>query len=197
MTTKGKVKVKAPPSRQSNRVKNNKHARSISNTSYEDGQESNVATSSKNAKKKLKTAVIPKVNEVFDDLYSKGKSKKVTTAVDNSDDGWEEPDDVDNADGGSNEADESNNEKNEIIVDADSDWVSKLTGNPTQKLTYTEQDDDRLEEKHRIFMPQTKLAKKDQAKDIKLVFLDWIPMMFHYQDKSTEWLEGRWCNICS
>ena len=45
-------------------------------------------------------------------------------------------------------------------------------------------------------MPQTKLARKDQAKDTELVFSDRKMVAFKHKDGSTEQLEGRWCNIC-
>ena len=39
-------------------------------------------------------------------------------------------------------------------------------------------------------MPQTKPARKDQAKDIELVFSDRKTVTFKHKDGSTEQLEG-------
>ena len=139
---KGKAKAKAPPSRRSDRLNTNKRARSISDTSAEDGQSNPLVASSQNPKKKKKMAALTEV-EVIDDKYSKGSSKKVTIAIDNSDNSCNEPADVDDIDDAIEEVDEvteieSDDKENDIAADNDSDWVSKslifrlkslLTGN--------------------------------------------------------------------
>ena len=142
LSLKGKAKAKAPPSHCSDQLNTNKCTQSISDTSAKDGQSNPLVTSSQNPKKKKKTATLTEV-EVFDDKYSKGLSKKVMIAIDNSDNSCNEPADVDNIDDAIEEVDEvtkieSDDEENEIATDNDSDWVSKslifqlkslLTGN--------------------------------------------------------------------
>lgn len=97
---------------------------------------------SQNPKKKKKMATLTKV-EVFNDKYSKGSSKKVMIAIDNSDNSCNKPADIDDIDDAIKEVDEvteieSDDEENEIAAGNDSDWVSKslifwlkslLTGN--------------------------------------------------------------------
>jgi len=55
---------------------------------------------------------------------------------------------------------------------------------------------DRLESPHQISIPTEILMKKEQAKDMHLMFTDLVTVSFVEKGGSISLVNGQWCNPC-